>query len=92
VAAFNRTSTANHVHDQAVFYGGGRYLYFDDGVLTSIQRETTKRTDGIPSIPPGRHQPEPPLISAARCRKNSDDGQYGTAAGENAGCALMKAS
>jgi hypothetical protein len=33
----NRTTLAGHVHDQAVFYGGGRYLYFDDGRLTSIQ-------------------------------------------------------
>jgi len=32
----NRTTTARSVNEQWV-YGGGSYLYFDDGVLTAIQ-------------------------------------------------------
>lgn len=33
----NTTETARVIHEQWV-YGNGRYLYFDNGVLTSIQR------------------------------------------------------
>lgn len=32
----NTTTTQYGVHEQWV-YGGGNYLYFDDGILTSIQ-------------------------------------------------------
>lgn len=35
--SINTTETARVVHEQWV-YGGGRYLYFDNGILTSIQR------------------------------------------------------
>ena len=34
--SINKTTTAYGVHEQWVYYGN-RYLYFDDGVLTSIQ-------------------------------------------------------
>jgi hypothetical protein len=32
----NRTETGRHIHDQYV-YSGNRYLYLEDGVLTSMQ-------------------------------------------------------
>ena len=35
--SINTTETARVVHEQWV-YGGGRYLYFDNGILTTIQR------------------------------------------------------
>jgi hypothetical protein len=33
----NRTQTGNHIHDQFVYTSHDAYLYFDDGILTSIQ-------------------------------------------------------
>jgi hypothetical protein len=35
----NRTTTANHIHEQWVYGDGGDrgLLYFDDGILTGIQ-------------------------------------------------------
>ena len=37
----NRTETGRHVHDQYVYNSGNRYLYFEDGVLTSMQTSGT---------------------------------------------------
>ena len=34
--SINKTTTENGVHEQWV-YGNGRYIYLDDGVVTSIQ-------------------------------------------------------
>ena len=34
--SINRTVTGNHVYEQWV-YGYPNYLYFEDGILTSIQ-------------------------------------------------------
>jgi hypothetical protein len=33
----NRTTIEGHVEDQAIYADRQRYLYFKDGVLTSIQ-------------------------------------------------------
>jgi hypothetical protein len=38
VAQINRTQTANHIFEQALFHDG-EYLYFTDGVLTAIQQQ-----------------------------------------------------
>jgi hypothetical protein len=35
-STINKTTTTNAVHEQWV-YGGGNYLYFENGILTSIQ-------------------------------------------------------
>jgi hypothetical protein len=35
-AAINRVNVANHIREQHV-YGGGRYLYFENGILVAIE-------------------------------------------------------